>query len=506
MNKNFVALSVVLLLSLVFVSVLFNRGLIQAVLRNVDLGLVSDAASYTVGDTITLTGTLEFTEDEEVFIHGANIVVEGPSTQDLDVNLPTEAVTDLDLSDATGASGSVLDVTTVLTNLVLPGGTLPPGSTVPGNTLPLGTLPGGTLPADICQTPDSGTLPGDTLPSDTLSGGTLSAGFLEDGLLPGTSITGSGQFLADGSDGAITHTIEWVPSTTGSYQAQLMVTGVGDGGCSISRSAVIDFTVGDVPTATPTPTPTRKPTVTPTPFTRPATDLSAIDLGLVLAEEDAADVHYVTSQASLTKKVTNLFSDDEITFGIPKGAFPGQGFVGAQILQVPSEVARAEEYLADLNLPAFEGASLTLGGLVLQLVFTDADGNVIHDLLKAVELCFPIKTSQWQQYQDGSLGIQTAKAGSSSWGDLDSFIKFGPTRVCTKTKHFSFFAVVQLAATPTPVPVATGTPTATPLPIVVTPPEAGDAAPSSGLLAGLLMAGVVLILGGSYYLRRRSDQ
>jgi hypothetical protein len=517
MNKNFVALSVVLLLSLVVVSMLFNRGLIQAVHQNVDIELETDAATYTVGDTITFAGELNFSADEEVFIQGAEIIVQGPSTQDLHLNLPTEAGTNVDLSDQTGATGSVLDVTTVLTDVVLPGEDLPAGSSLPGSTVPSGTLPGGTLPEVTCTGENdpqvsSGTLPGDTFPS-TLPDALEPSVVLTDGLLPGTSITGSGHFLAAGSNGQIGYTISWVPSILGTYKAQLSITAVDDVGCSISRSEVVDFTIFAVPTATPTrtvtPTPTTKPTVTPTPFTRPSTDLSAIDLGFFLAvsgDEAAVDIDYVTSQATLTKTVSNIYSDDEITFGIPKGAFPGQGFVGAQILLVPSDVSEAAAFLEDFSLPAFEGATLTFGGLVLQLVFTDVNGNVIHDLLKAVELCFPLKTSQWLQYQDGALGIQTAKAGSSSWDTLTSSIKYGPTRVCTKTKHFSFFAVVQLAATPTPVPVATATPTATPLPIVVTPPEAGDAAPSSGLLAGLLTAGVVLILGGSYYLRRRSDQ
>ena len=183
-----------------------------------------------------------------------------------------------------------------------PGGTLP-GATLPGTTLPrklpTGTLPGGTLPQVPCLAP-LGTLPGDTLPG-TLPGGTLPAiGFLPGGTLP-SGLPGAGQFKGIAGGGAITHTIDWLPSSAarGTFLAQLVVIVTGPEGCRITRSPVVSFKVtaapafippsgvGGAPAATPTPEP--EPPPPPPPLTGEAIAKGGRTIGLTLASDVARD-------------------------------------------------------------------------------------------------------------------------------------------------------------------------------------------------------------------------
>ncbi len=237
-------------------STLLNQGIIQGVLKNADIGLSSDKSAYSSGETVKLSGVLNFAEAEEVFIHQVALVAVGPGSQDLDVALPLQAGTTHNLTGLPGVSGT-LTAKVTFTDLVLPGGTLPDGG-----TLPSGTLPGGTLPGSVCVGDDpsigtlpSGTLPGDTLPS-TLPGGTLPDGVLPGGTLPG-GITGGGQLKGIGDTGRIDYAVSWLPTTPGSYRAQLVVIAVGPQGCTVSRSPIINFSLS-APTPTETPTATEE--------------------------------------------------------------------------------------------------------------------------------------------------------------------------------------------------------------------------------------------------------
>ena len=265
----------VLLIALVAAAILLNRGVARGVVLNTDIGLSTDATSYIVGGTTRFTGTIDFADGEEVFIQQVALVAAGPGTQDLDVALPLEQGT-FNLTSSAGASGTSLTATVSFANLIEPGGTLPGGS-----TLPAGTLPGGTLPQSTCAgTLPSGTLPGDTLPG-TLPGGTLGQGFLTGGMLPGSVVTGSGQFRGSGSDGRITYTIDWKPTTAGFYQGQIAVILVDSNGCAVSRSPVVSFSFSSPPpppppaTATSTETPTPSPTATATATATPSPTATA---------------------------------------------------------------------------------------------------------------------------------------------------------------------------------------------------------------------------------------
>ena len=239
-SKTFIYFGV-LLIALVVAAVLLNRGVARGAVLNTDIGLSTDASFYIVGGTTRFTGTIDFADGEEVFIHQVALVATGPGTQDLGVELPLEQGT-FDLTSSAGASGTSLTATVSFANLIEPGGTLPGGS-----TLPTGTLPGGTLPQQTCA-----------------------------GTLPGSVVTGSGQFRGSGSDGRITHTIDWKPTTAGSYEGQIVVILVDSNGCAVSRSPVVSFSFSSPPpplpppppppaTATPTETPTQIPTATASP-------------------------------------------------------------------------------------------------------------------------------------------------------------------------------------------------------------------------------------------------
>ena len=124
MNKRTVAYSAVLLLALIVVSVLQNRGLIQGVIRNEDIGLelfdpatgstLPTGTEFVQNKTITLKGTLSVADLEEVFIHQVSLVVVGLDS--LDVALPLVEVTARDLIGALGAAGRSLSATVSFTD------------------------------------------------------------------------------------------------------------------------------------------------------------------------------------------------------------------------------------------------------------------------------------------------------------------------------------------------------------------------------------------------------
>ncbi len=105
MTRKSLALSAALLVALVVFSVLLNRGLVQGVVKNADIVLSTDAASYTSGQTVRFTAALNFATSppEEVLIHRVSLVATS-STQDLDVTLPV-ATTTIWLSYDPGLAG-----------------------------------------------------------------------------------------------------------------------------------------------------------------------------------------------------------------------------------------------------------------------------------------------------------------------------------------------------------------------------------------------------------------
>ena len=142
MDKRTLAYSGILLLALIAVSVLLNRGVIQGVhvSGDIQLSLQSPPASnqYLLGQTIVFEGTVQFANDESASIAKVRLVNVGGSPQPLDVQLPV---------DSTG--GQFIDFSEVVPGTLLVKGTFTGvadevigGSTLGGN---LGSSLGGSL-------------------------------------------------------------------------------------------------------------------------------------------------------------------------------------------------------------------------------------------------------------------------------------------------------------------------------------------------------------------------
>ena len=149
MNKRSLAYSGILLLVLVVAYVALNIRDVQGVIQNgdVNLGLADPlvgtlppvSSEHLLGQTIKLTGALDFADQEQAIIQQVRLVATGP--QGLDVLLPLQEGT-FDLSNQTAATDDQLSVTVVFNSMqVIASGTLP-GSTLPGGTVPGTTLPG----------------------------------------------------------------------------------------------------------------------------------------------------------------------------------------------------------------------------------------------------------------------------------------------------------------------------------------------------------------------------
>ena len=166
MNKRSVAYAFVLLIGLIAVSVVLNRGPVLGVLRNVDIDLTTDSSSYVAGQTVVFTGTLGFPLDEEAFIHQAALVVDGPGGQQhVDTPLPlAEGV--FDLTSLPGVTSTSFTVAVSYNSLGYSG-------TLPDGTLGGGTMPGGTIPPYTCPLAEYPLLSGDTSTAGTLAGGLL---------------------------------------------------------------------------------------------------------------------------------------------------------------------------------------------------------------------------------------------------------------------------------------------------------------------------------------------
>lgn len=114
----------------------------------------------------------------------------------------------------------------------------------------------------------------------------------------------------------------------------------------------------------------------------------------------------------------------------------------------------------------------------------------------------------------------------NSWSPLTTTVDVVNGTISTSVSRLSFFAVVGFPQPPTPTPTATATPlpgvsTATPTPTPTRPPTAtrpatatptplppvvGDAAPTSGLMVGLVIVALVLMAAGGYYMRQARQQ
>ncbi|MCH7786757.1 MAG: hypothetical protein IIC22_04510, partial [Chloroflexi bacterium] len=110
MNMKHLLLSGILLPALIAISFALNQGLIQAVVGNGDVSLTVGSSTLPNGQVIELTGVLDFATDQTSYIHSVTLVVDGPDSQDLNMALPLEEVTSLNLIGASGVTGEFLEV------------------------------------------------------------------------------------------------------------------------------------------------------------------------------------------------------------------------------------------------------------------------------------------------------------------------------------------------------------------------------------------------------------
>ena len=244
MNRKTIAYPAVLLISIVMAYALFDQGVVEGVLRNDDLSLRTDRRVYDAGDVVRFSGALTFTSNEHVLVHRVVLVMDGPGGEDLNVALPLEGGEVQDLTGHGRLAGR-LTADVNLAGLVSPGGALPGGA----------TLVGGTLPGEMDCSEAS---PSRRLRPESRSQTPSAAGLF----------TGTQEFKGVGETGRITYNVRWHSEIDGDYKAQLVLTAAGRGGCKITRSPIVQFSLlaqVNTPTPTPTDTPTPVPTATPTP-------------------------------------------------------------------------------------------------------------------------------------------------------------------------------------------------------------------------------------------------
>ena len=129
-TKSFIY-SGILIVVLVILSVLVNQGVVQSLTSNADvnLGLTDPppppppppppSSQYLLGQTIKFNGSLDFTNGEEILLHGVRLrTTNGP--QGLDVFLPVSEGQH-DISSLTTSSADTLIVTVSYTNVTYGG-------------------------------------------------------------------------------------------------------------------------------------------------------------------------------------------------------------------------------------------------------------------------------------------------------------------------------------------------------------------------------------------------
>ena len=191
---------------------------------------------------------------------------------------------------------------------------------------------------------------------------------------------------------------------------------------------------------------------------------------------------------------TTLTSPDgSVTVTIPSAAPVGTSY----LLYEPKTAADAPE--APPTGQAF-------GSALFELNVIDLTGAVETDARFrtpiTIELSYNDADLAAAQGNPTRLVVQKYDTVLQAWTPLTTTADMVAKTVTAQVSRTSFFALMGQVQPPTPTP----TPTPTLRPGVSTPttipPAAGDVAPGSGLLVGLLIAAVVLIGAGGYYLRQ----
>ena len=152
MDRKSLIYSGVLLLSLVFVAFLLNRGLVQAVLTNGDVKLSTTSTPTQLGQMRHFTSTLDFPSLEEVSLFRVQFVIQQltssnttTNTTTIDIDLPIDPVTSSVTTTIVVSSPYGNHTVTVMHVFDDVEPFDPSNSTLDGATFPA-TLPGATFP------------------------------------------------------------------------------------------------------------------------------------------------------------------------------------------------------------------------------------------------------------------------------------------------------------------------------------------------------------------------
>ena len=193
---------------------------------------------------------------------------------------------------------------------------------------------------------------------------------------------------------------------------------------------------------------------------------------------------------------TTLSSPDgKVTVIIPSTAPVGSGY----IMYEPKTSADSPKAL---------GSGLAFGSAIFQLNVLDLTGAVDTGARFWRPITVEIKYSDEDvaaaEGNPTRLTVYKYDTVLQAWTPLTTSADMVNKTVKAQVTRTSLFALVGQAQPPAPTPTPTptlrpgvATPTAT-----AVPPPAGDVAPGSGLLVGLLIAAVVLMGAGGYYLRQ----
>ncbi|MBI4310911.1 MAG: hypothetical protein HY681_03925 [Chloroflexi bacterium] len=164
------------------------------------------------------------------------------------------------------------------------------------------------------------------------------------------------------------------------------------------------------------------------------------------------------------------------------------------------------------GVPAASPKTQVLRAFALTTYGTDGAKTEVT-LLQSVTISAKYTSADSQAAPDknpANLRILSYDDTTKVWSLLNTTVDIAGQMLTAKVSHLSTFAVgsaepppqtVEQLQTPTPTatPVATATPTRTPAPAPTSPPT-GDFAPSSGLVLAVMLAGLLMVLGGATYI------
>lgn len=179
----------------------------------------------------------------------------------------------------------------------------------------------------------------------------------------------------------------------------------------------------------------------------------------------------------------------EVTIVVPVGAV--DDFVALDVAPV-----------ASASVPSVPGAlRIRVGSTVVDLTFTDTDGNPIDNFVANKAVTITISYTQADADEAGgaqNLVIMKFDKSTQTWSTLATTVNLANRTMSASVKSFSLFGV----GIPEVGDPASTDPTATPSGISL--PATGDVAPGNGAVIAFTLLGLLLMTGGITVIWRRS--